>query len=164
MRYNLYVPALSTVHDVRPGSAIVGELRGHLVDAHHEGGGATNVTTLEHRIHHAASRRFYAYPTSARRAWEIDDLVDVGTVTYDETMRHWVIETVTDETSLRRWVPDEEIVIGGSPLLIVETGGRLFGQLPQAEQRRIIAMELPTPAACAESIAAMRRLGGGRRN
>lgn len=158
--YRLYVPREGVVHDVRPGSAIVGEPQGDGIDTHYEGGGdASNITTLEHRIHHAAGRRRQRYPTIARRTWAPDELVDVGSVAYDGAMRHWVIGEITDEAALVAWAPGEQPVVGGTQSLIVEVGGRLFGGLPVSEQRRIMAMDLPMAAACAEVIATRRRLG-----
>jgi hypothetical protein len=157
--YRLYVPREGVVHDVRPGSAIVGEPRDDGIDTHYEGGGASNVTTLEHRIHHAAGRRRQRYPTSARRTWARSELLDVGSVVYDGAMRHWVVGELTDQAALEAWAPDDPPVAGGTPSLFAEVGGRLFGSLPESEKRRIMAMDLPMPAACAEVVATRRRLG-----
>jgi len=151
--YLLLVPAKGVVHDVRAGSAIVGDERDGMVDTHYEGGGASNVTTLEHRIHHAAGRRREKYPTIARRSWRRDEVVVVGTVRYDPGMRHWTLGSITDEVALRLWVgPDEPLVVGGSDGLLLEQGGRALATLPHGEQARIMAMRLPPVATCAEAI------------
>lgn len=157
--YTLYVPAPGATHDIWQGSAIVGEERDGIVHTHYEGGGALNVQTLEQKINQAAGRRRERYPTSAQRAWMDGDALAVGTVGFDETMRHWVITELTDESALRAWVgQDQDIVVGGSATLIQECGGRIMGQLPMHEQTRIIAMRLPMTAMCAEAISALRRI------
>lgn len=162
MRYNLYVPSERAVHDIWPGSAIVGEERDGMVMTHYEGGQAENVKTFEDRILHAAGRRKERYPTSAQRGWDLEDIQLVGTVLYDDVMRIWVIDQIMDEAALRGWIgEDEPIVIGGSDGLIVDAGSRLFAQLPPHEQTRIQAMRLPMVALCAEAIASARRRTGG---
>lgn len=156
--YTLYVPADGAIHDIRRGSAILGGIQHGMVTTHYEGGGASNVQTFEEKVNQAAGRRSERYPTSALRGWHGDDVVEVGTVVFDEAMRHWVIGTLTDEASLREWVgPAEDIVPGGSDRLIESRGGSVFSQLSQVEQARIVAMRLPMTAMCAEAISTMRR-------
>lgn len=158
-RYGLYVPAEHARHDLRAASAIVGEPMESMIDTHYEGGGnATNVTTFEHRINQAAGRRRQSYPTSARRAWGKGDVIEVGSVVYDEVMPHWVIETITDPEALRRWVgTDEPLQPGGSDELIKETGAMAFSRLNATEQRRVRSMRLPMTALCAEVLDSLRR-------
>jgi hypothetical protein len=160
--YGLYVPAEHAPHDVRPRSAIVGERSGDMIDTHYEGGGSSeNVKTFEHRINHAAGRRRERYPTIARRSWEVDDLIRVGTVAYDDAMRHWVITRITDVDALRGWVgEDEPLVENGSDALTEEVGSRAFSQLTPMEQGRIMSMRLPMTALCAEVIDTIRRKNG----
>lgn len=159
-QYRLYVPAADTKHNVRPGSAIVGDPGDGMIHTHYEGGGhSSNITTFEHRINQAAGRRIQRYPTSAQRGWNREDLIDVGAVSYDQTMMHWIIQEISDEKALRDWVgPDEPLVPEGSDQLIEEIGARHFSRLPVEDQARIMAMRLPMTALCAEVIATQRRL------
>jgi len=159
MRYDLYVPAATASHDIRPGSAIIGERRGDMIDTHYEGGGAANVQTYEERIHQAAGRRSTNYPTSARRAWDPDDLVQVGTIAYSNGLRHWVVESITDEHAMRAWIGEDDTVApGGSDALFANEGGRRFGDLSRADQLRIASMRLPPAALGAEIVAIIDRM------
>lgn len=159
MQYTLYVPAAGAIHDIRPGSAIVGEIRGDMIETHYEGGGASNVQTFEDRIHQAAGRRMTRYPTSALRAWPADELVVVGTVAYSNALRHWYVADVSDRQALDAWLDGrEDVVVGGSDALYQNEGSRRFADLPAREQVRIAAMRLPPAALGAEIIAAMERL------
>ena len=162
-QYGLYVPAPGARHDVRPASAIVGEVAGDVIDTHYEGGsGSSNVTTFEHRINQAAGRRVQSYPTVARRSWRPDEVVLVGTVLYDAAMAHWIIGEILVPEVLRDWVgPDEPLVPGGSDQLIEEVGGRAFSRLDPAEQARIMATRLPMTALCAEVLETIRRKSRG---
>ncbi len=152
--YRLYVPAEGVKHDVRKGSAIVGDSGEHHIMTHYEGGGADNVKTFEQKIHHAAGRREQRYPTIAIRAWRHEELNDVGSVRYDEIMRHWVIDEITQMETLRQWVgPDETLVSGGSDPLIIEQGGFLFAKMPAVEQAMLLATATPLVDKCREAIA-----------
>lgn len=141
--YELFVPAPGVIHDIRPRSAIVGELEQELAMTHYEGGGASNVQTFEEKINHAAGRRKERYPTVAQRGWRKEEIVAVGRVTWDETLRHWVISEITDEQALRNWVGDlEPLVVGGSPALRQHCAGRQFGKLTASQQMSIIARRM----------------------
>lgn len=158
MTYTLYVPAPGALHDIRPGSAIVGERNGDWIETHYEGGGASNVQTYEQRINQAAGRRMARYPTSAMRAWPADQLMPVGTVAYSDALRHWHVATIEDGDALRRWLGGEEVAPGPSDALYENEGARRFADLPAREQARIAAMRLPPAALGAEIVAAIGRM------
>lgn len=141
--YDLYVPAPGVVHDVRPGSAIVGRpLDDGMIDTHYEGGGASNVTTFEECIGQAAGRRRERYPTTARRTWHAGEVLRVGSVTVDTVLRRWVIDRIDDETALRIWIGGGEAVPGGSRKLRDKIAGRSWGKIPAERRARILAMRL----------------------
>lgn len=138
--YGLYVPTDVAKHDVRPASAIVGERQGNYVHTHYEGGGAENVQTYEERIHHAASRRETRYPTIAQRAWDPDDLVRVGTVRFDDDLRHWVMADISDEAALSAWLGGESVPpIGGTQALYEQAAGRAYSKLSPSDHARLAA-------------------------
>lgn len=152
--YRLYVPVKGVRHDVRQGSAIVGEICEHHITTHYEGGGAENVKTFEQKINHAAGRREQRYPTIAIRAWRHDELIDVGSVRYDEIMRHWVIDEINQIDALREWVGGEEpLISGGSDVLVIQQGGYLFARMPVVEQARLLSATIPLVDKCREAIA-----------
>lgn len=125
--YRLYVPAPGTRTHVDAGSAIVGERRGDVIDAHYERGGASNVQTFEDRILHAAGRRSHRYPTSARSGFPADEMIDVGSVQYDDVLRRWYICDITDAEALEAWAPGPH-VIGGSARMREEAAGSLYSR------------------------------------
>lgn len=127
-RYDLYVPAPGVGTHIDAGSAIVGETREGLHDVHYERGGASNVRTFEERIAHAAGRRTTRYPTVARSAMPLDDLIRVGSVSYDEVLGHWYIDEIVDPDALEAWTPGPHVV-GGSPAMRSESAGRLYSRL-----------------------------------
>lgn len=131
IEYRLYVPAPGATTLIDGGSAIVGERRGDLVDVHYERGGADNVRTFEDRLTHAAGRRAQRYPTSARSVHPAADLIDVGSVRYDGTLRRWVIASVDDPAALCAWSPGPHEA-GGSETLRREAAGALYGRLSSA--------------------------------
>ncbi len=136
--YGLYVPAAGVRHDVRPASAIVGEATGDFISTHYEGGGSSNVQTIEERINQAASRRVTRYPTSAQRAWDRADLVEVGTVRYDEDLRHWVLADILDGETLKRWIGDEPLPpVGGSEALYERAAGLAYSRLSPSDHARL---------------------------
>jgi hypothetical protein len=96
-RLNVYVPAPGSDLGIVPGSGIVGTRQpalpgvraieeDGLVLVDYEGNlyGASNVRTLEDRLHHAAGRHIMRYPTVARRLARVSELVFVGDYFYDE--------------------------------------------------------------------------------
>jgi hypothetical protein len=159
MTYNLYVPAEGVRHNIILGSAIVGEEDEEgWVHTHYEGGGASNVQTFEEKITHAAGRRSERYPTSALRSWEKEDLVLVGTVKKDDQLRHWVIESITNELALRNWVgPDQDLVCGGSDKLYVEKGGFLVSKMPIMEQSLLLSSKMTLVDKCKQAVDYFRR-------
>lgn len=153
MTFKIYVPADGVKHDVKTGSAIVGEEKGGMIDTHFEGGGASNVQTYEQKLHQAAGRRAQNYPTSARRSWNATDLKEVGSAQYSEGLRHWIVHEISDETSFRSWIgSNDKVTPGGSDELLVAEGTRRFSNLPVQEQARISTMRLPMEALCAEIV------------
>lgn len=140
--YHLYVPAPHMIHDIRRGSAIVGEPMGGHIEIDYEGGGASNVRTFEDKLHHAAGRRAQRYPTVAREARKPEDLVAVGRARYDEAVRHWVIADIVDAEALEAWAPGPH-VIGGSDELTMHAAGLRWRDIPVHEQARLMAMKLP---------------------
>lgn len=128
IEYRLYVPAPSTITYIDPGSAIVGETSGGMVDVHFERGGADNVRTFEDRITHAAGRRAQSYPTTARGTYPAEQLVDVGSVRYDGVMRRWIIASIERPSALKQWAPEPHVV-GGSDALRNDAAGMVYGRL-----------------------------------
>lgn len=145
--YTIYVPNAGAVHDIRPGSAIVGETAEGYVSTHYEGGGASNVQTFEEKITHAAGRRKERYPTSAMRGWPENELHVVGHVAWDESLQAWIVTSIDDENALRQWIGEsDDVAVGGGTKHLQECAGRLFGRLSPVGQQRIIAMRLPPEA------------------
>lgn len=130
--YRLYVPAAGSLTHIDDGSAIVGEPEGDRIGVDFEGNryGACNMQTFEDRITHAAGRRAYRYPTTARASYPADALIEVGTVRYDELMRSWIISDITDRQALQAWSPEQHVVGGSEELKSRAAGIRYSGFSP----------------------------------
>lgn len=141
-QYRLYVPAAGRGTTIRDRSAIVGEPQGDRISVHYQGViENSDVQTFEDCIQHAAGRREQNYPTVARAWLAPEDLIEVGTVHYDETLRRWVIGDLIDEDALREWAPGPHVP-GGSPELRSRAAGCRWRDLSPQQQMRLHARSL----------------------
>lgn len=140
--YQLYVPAGRRACLIHPRSAIVGDPQGDRITVdYQEPRENSNVQSFEDCIHHAAGRRAQNYPTVARASLPAEDLLEVGSVRYDATLRRWIIAEITDMAALEGWVPGPHVV-GGSRALRNQAAGLRWSELRPHQQMRLHAMAL----------------------
>ncbi|QAY80481.1 hypothetical protein [Sphingosinicella sp. BN140058] len=115
----LYIPAATpALAAVKKGSAIVGAPREGYLVVYYEGGIYQHNKDMPfaEKLAIAAGRLSDRAPTVALAAVQDSDVQRVGTVSYDQILRGWILSDLTDAAALADWLGSgDELVVGGTP-------------------------------------------------
>ena len=124
-RLTLYVPHSPSLGRIKHGSAIVGHEQGEFILCAYEGGIYSKMDFTE-KLTIACWRLSERSPSVAYINAKPTDLHKCGTVSWDETLRAWVIESISDEAAFTDWFA-ESPTIGGTREQHCRAAGLILG-------------------------------------
>ncbi|AXK44066.1 hypothetical protein [Erythrobacter aureus] len=111
-RLTLYEPVLGKLGGFIAATVLVGTQEEDYIRCSYEGGKYTPMDFVE-KLQIAAWRCSERHASVAHCHAQPYDVTEIGAVVYDEVMRGWIVEEITNETAANSWL-GEVPVIGGT--------------------------------------------------